>query len=179
MALTFIGVRGSGKSAVGAAVADRLGLPFADADAEIERRAGRTIREIFAAEGEGAFREIERKVMAELLGRDRLVIAAGGGAVLAAETRDRMKRSGPVVYLRVTSDAAERRIAGDASTAERRPALTALPLREEIEAIMTAREPLYREAATVTIETDSLHVDDVVAAVLRALPPEMVGGQAT
>ncbi|HEX6984200.1 MAG TPA: shikimate kinase, partial [Planctomycetaceae bacterium] len=81
MALTFIGYRGSGKSTVGAAVAARLGRPFADADAEIERRAGRTIREIFATDGEPHFRALEREVMADLLSRDDLVIAAGGGAV--------------------------------------------------------------------------------------------------
>lgn len=179
MALTFIGVRGSGKSAVGAALAERLGLPFVDADVEIERRAGRTIREIFAEGGEQAFRELERDVMAELLGRDRLVVAAGGGAVLAEETRERMKRSGAVVHLRVSAETAESRVVGDASTAERRPALTGLPRRAEIEAVMAAREPLYQGTATAVVDTDGLSVGEVVEAVLRVLPPAYIGGPAT
>lgn len=179
MALTFIGVRGSGKSAVAAAVAARLGRPFADADAEIERRAGRSIREIFDTDGEPTFRELERWVMADLLADSRLVIAAGGGAVLSPETRTRLRASGPVLYLRVGAETAERRIAGDASTAARRPALTALPFRAEIEAVMVARELLYRECATATIETDGLAVAEVVEAVLKVLPPEFIGERVT
>jgi shikimate kinase len=179
MALTFIGVRGSGKSAVGAAVAARLGRPFADADAEIERRAGQTIREIFAAEGEAAFREIERQVMAELLDNGGLVIAAGGGAVLSVETREQMRRSGPVVYLRVTPETAERRITTCATTADRRPALTGLPLRAEIETVMAVREPLYRETATVVVDTEGLTVDEIAGVVCNALPAGCAGGTAT
>lgn len=179
MALTFIGARGSGKSAVGAAVAARLGWPFADADAEVERRAGRTIREVFAADGEPAFREMERQVMAELLGHERLVVAAGGGAVLSAETRERMRRSGPVVYLRVGPATAEQRIMACGTTADRRPALTALPPRAEIEAVMAAREPLYRETATVVVDTEGLTADEVAEAVCGALPAGCAGGRAT
>lgn len=179
MALTFIGVRGSGKSAVGAAVAARLGWEFADADAEIECRAGTTIREIFVEQGEAAFRGIEREVMADLLGEERLVIAAGGGAVLAAETRERMRRSGPVVYLRVSPETAERRIAACETTSDRRPALTSLPPRAEIEAVMAAREPLYREVATVTVDTEGQTVAGIAEAVCQALPAGCAGGTAT
>ncbi|HEX6986748.1 MAG TPA: shikimate kinase, partial [Planctomycetaceae bacterium] len=91
-------------------------------------------------------------------------------AVLSPETREAVRRSGPVVYLRVSPETAEQRIAGDATTAERRPALTGLPPRSEIEAVMAAREPLYRECATVTLDADDRPVDDLVRAVLNALP---------
>lgn len=172
MALTFIGFRGCGKSTIGAAVADRLIRPFVDADAEIEHRAGRSIREIFASDGEAGFRELERLVMADLLADEKLVIAAGGGAVLSAETRERMRRSGPVVYLRVTANTAERRIAGDASTGERRPALTNLPPRSEIEWLLETREPLYEECATLTLDADDRSVEDLIEAVLSGLTAE-------
>ena len=178
MALTFIGFRGCGKSTVGAAVAARLGRPFVDADAEIERRAGRSIREIFAGSGESAFRDLERGTLAELLADDDLVIAAGGGAVLAAETRAAMRAAGPVVYLRVTAETAERRIAADATTAARRPALTALPPRQEIESLLAARGPLYAETATVTLDADGRTVDDLADAVLAALPAGVRGATA-
>lgn len=179
MALTFIGVRGSGKSAVGAAVAARLGWAFADADVEVECRAGLTIREIFAGQGEASFRAIEREVMADLLGEERMVVAAGGGAVLAAETRERMRRSGPVVYLQVKPETAERRIAACETTSERRPALTGLPPRAEMEAVMAAREPLYRETANVTVDTEGLTVAEIAEAVCQALPDGCAGGTAT
>jgi shikimate kinase len=149
-----------------------------DADVEIERRAGRSIREVFEGEGEAGFRAREREVMAELLGGGRVVVAAGGGAVLAAETRARMAGCGAVVYLRVTPEVAARRVAADVSTAERRPALTNLPGAAEMEAVIAAREPLYRECATVTLDAGR-EAAELVEAVLAALPEEIVRGAAT
>ncbi len=168
--ITFIGYRGSGKSAVGAVVARRLGWSFVDADVEIERRAGQTIREIFATEGEPAFRALEEDVLQELLTRPDTVIAAGGGAVLSAATRERMKAAGRVVFLNVSPEVAEQRIASDATTAERRPALTSLPAREEIERTMAARMPLYAECATITLDADEATICDLADAVLQAVP---------
>lgn len=172
MPLTFIGYRGSGKSAVGRAVAEQLGWRFVDADVEVESRAGRTIREIFATDGEARFRDIEREVLAELLSEDQLVIAAGGGAVLAEDTRTRLKQSGTVVYLSISPEVAERRMAGDATTAERRPALTSLPRRAEIETTLAARLPLYAECATLTLDANEQSVSTLAEAVIRALPAE-------
>lgn len=170
MALTFIGYRGSGKSRVGAAIAQRLGRPFIDSDDEIERRENRTIADIFAVEGEPYFRRVEEQVMSDLLADDTLVIAAGGGAVLSHVTRDRLQASGCAVYLRVTPETAERRIVADRSTASRRPALTSLPGRAEIEVLMAQREPLYRECAAAVVDTDDRNIDELVDAVLDALP---------
>ena len=175
MTITFIGYRGSGKSAVGRAVAARFGLPFADADAEIERRAGRSIRDIFAADGESGFRRIERETLAELLGREA-VVSAGGGAVLLAENGEAMRRAGPVVWLRVTAETAERRIMGDPLTASRRPALTSLPAREEIAALIAARTPLYAETATVTLDADDAGVDQLADRIVAALPAAAAPG---
>jgi shikimate kinase len=167
--VTLIGYRGSGKSSVARPLASELGCEWIDADAEIERRAGRSIREIFAEEGEPRFRELERQVMADLLGRKRLVIAAGGGAVLDPETRGRMRTAGPVVWLRASVETLAARVAADQTTAERRPNLTAAGGRTEIEELLARREPLYREAATLTIETDGLSIDEIVLRILQAI----------
>ena len=88
--MTLIGYRGSGKSSVAAPLAERHGFNWLDADDEIERVAGKSIAQIFADEGESHFRQIEREVMQNLLQRDKLIIAAGGGAILNAETRREM-----------------------------------------------------------------------------------------
>ena len=168
MALTFIGYRGSGKSTVGRAVAERLGRPFCDADVELERRAGMTIREIFASVGEAGFRGRERQLLSELLADPVLVLAAGGGAVLNDETRLRMAASGPVIYLEIDAEAAAARIAADPTTATRRPALTALDPIEEIRTLLVRRTPLYAEVATLTLAA-TRPVTELVAAVLSHL----------
>jgi shikimate kinase len=177
MVVTLIGYRGTGKSAVARPLAARLGLEAIDADTEIERRAQRTIREIFADEGEPAFRAREREVMCELLGRDGLVIAAGGGAVLDPSTRQLMRTTGLVVWLRASADTIEARVAADIATRDRRPNLTSFGGRREIEELLAVREPLYRECATVTVDIDGRSIEQVVERILAALPPVDPGGR--
>ena len=157
MVITLIGYRGSGKSTVAKPLAERLGWDWVDADAELERRAGRTIREIFATDGESEFRRLERNLLVELFGRDRIALAAGGGAVLNRDTRSDMQHAGPVVWLTAPVDVLERRINADSTTAERRPGLTAEGGRAEIEQLIAQREPFYRECASLTI---AAHTDD-------------------
>ncbi len=154
MAVTLIGYRGTGKSAVAPLLAARWGWDWLDADVELERRAGRTIRDIFATDGEPEFRRLERELLAELLERPRWVIAAGGGAILAEATRTRMRASGPVVWLQAEIETIAARIAGDASTAARRPNLTAQGGVAEIAAVLAARQPLYAATATLGVATD-------------------------
>ena len=167
MPLTFIGLRGSGKSTVGRLVAAQLERPFVDADDAIEAAAGQSIRDIFADGGEAQFRQIEQRVMADLLTQTRLVIAAGGGAVLHPDTRTRLRQSGPVVYLNIAPDTAAARMAGDATTATRRPALTALPAIDEMTAVLALREPLYQACATLTLAADTATADALASAVVR------------
>lgn len=168
--ITLIGYRGSGKSSVAAPLAERLGFDWMDADDEIERVAGKSITAIFAEEGEPRFRQLEREVMQSLLGRDKLIIAAGGGAILNAETRKEMREAGPVVWLKASVTALEQRISKDATTASRRPALTSSSSqREEIQNLLDQREPLYREAATMTVETDSKTVFQIVDEMIASL----------
>lgn len=154
MILTLIGYRATGKTTLAQPLAERLGWSWVDADVELERRAGRTIREIFDAGGEPEFRRLERSTLSDLLTRDRLVLAAGGGAVLDSETRRDFKLAGPAVWLKASVDTIEQRLYGDATTRERRPNLTAAGGREEIERLLEQREPIYRDVADLIIQTD-------------------------
>jgi shikimate kinase len=152
--IILIGYRGTGKTTLAAPLAERLGWTAVDADVELERRAGRSIREIFDVSGEPEFRRLERETLIELLGRQQLVIAAGGGAILDPDTRRDFQAAGPVVWLRASVDTIERRLYGDATTTQRRPNLTASGGRQEIERLLADRDPLYRECATIDVATD-------------------------
>src|SRR5687768_3992717 len=124
MTITLVGYRGTGKSSVARLLADALGLTAVDADARIEQRAGKTIRQIFADDGEPAFRALERTVAAELFRQPGLVIASGGGAVLNTDIRRDMRAAGPVVWLRAFPATIAARLDADPTTRDRRPALT-------------------------------------------------------
>ena len=168
MLITLIGYRGSGKTTVAAALAAKLGWSWVDADAVIEDRAGKTIREIFAAEGEPGFRRREAHVLTELLAGERLVVAAGGGAILDPETRRRMKTAGPVVWLKASPAVLARRIAADPVTAQRRPNLAGGG-DAEIERLLAEREPLYRECHSHSFCTDHLIVDEIAEQIAAAI----------
>jgi shikimate kinase len=176
MVVTLIGYRATGKTTVAPPLARRLQFESIDADTELERRVGRSVRAIFEAEGETGFRTRERALLAELLLRDRLVLAAGGGAVLDPETRNRMRAAGPVVWLRARVETIERQIAADPMTRERRPNLTVAGGRSEIEALLAIRNPLYRDTATLTIDVDHRTIEEVVDAILPGLGVDPTDG---
>ncbi len=182
MVMTLIGYRGTGKSTLAAPLARRLGWDWIDADVELERRAGRSIKQIFDTDGEPEFRRLERELLAELLHRDQLVIAAGGGAILNEAIRHDLKTSGPVIWLQASADVIERRLATDPTTGQRRPNLTAAGGREEIERLLAIREPLYRECSTIIVEADSAApeqlVDGILAQLLKQLPKQCSGSSA-
>lgn len=159
MIVTLIGSRGCGKSSVGHLLANRLGWDYADADAELEARAGKSIQQIFAADGETAFRDLEEQTVADLLQGDRLVLAAGGGAVLRDSTRERIAAAGPVIWLTATPETLYSRIHADESTAERRPDLTDRGGLEEVRNLLARREPIYRETADIVIDTEQKSVE--------------------
>ena len=169
MIVTLIGYRGSGKTSVAAPLAQRLGFEFVDADADIEHRAGRSIEAIFAADGEREFRRIEREVLHELLQRDQLVIAAGGGAIVDKQTRQEMREAGPVVWLTATVGVLEQRIRRDEASGRHRPNLTRAGGRDEIVNMLARREPLYHACATLTIDSGRLPVDQIVERVVASL----------
>src|SRR5262249_29155098 len=119
----LVGYRGTGKTAVARLLAERLGWEWVDADGALERLDGRTIREIFAAEGEAGFRANEEAVLADLCRGERRVIATGGGVVLREANRQRMRSAGRVVWLTADARTVWGRLQGDPTTAERRPAV--------------------------------------------------------
>ena len=159
--VVLVGAPGSGKSTVGALLAERLGVPFADVDAEIEQRTGRSIAEIFADDGEPAFRALEEQVTAELLGTTG-VLSLGGGAVLSSSTRAAL-RGHRVVWLQVSAATAVQRVGLN----EARPLLLG-NVRGRLIKLLAERTPLYAEVATERVDTDTQTPDEVVALLLAA-----------
>ena len=157
--VVLIGMPGSGKTTVGEAVARRLGRPFADADEEIVRRAGRPIPEIFAQEGEERFRTLETEVLSELGKRSGIVLATGGGAVLLPRNLPHLRQNGRIV--RITREVSRLATRG-------RP-LSASP--ERLREMEREREPLYQRAADVTVSNDG-STAETVAAILGDLREE-------
>lgn len=166
--LVLVGPTGAGKSSVGRVLAARWRVPFVDVDAEIERHAGLSIGEIFARDGEAAFRELERETLRELLAGARCVLATGGGAVLDAASRRRMAEHGHVVHLHAGVDAQLRRLDGDRT----RPLLAGPDRAAALRAMAGHRTPLYREIARFTVDTDALDADAVAERVDRRLDIE-------
>lgn len=164
----LVGYRGTGKSTVGRLLAERLGCAFADADDHIERTAGRSIKEIFAAEGEPGFRDREAAALAELCGRPAHVIATGGGAVLRESNRNLLKAGGFVAWLTAAPEAVWERLQADPATADRRPNLTPAGGAEEVRALIAAREDLYRAVAHFAVASDTLSPEGVADAIIQS-----------
>ena len=165
--LILIGYRGTGKTTVAYKLAARLGYSVFDSDSEIERRADKSIADIFLQNGEPAFRDWEESVIAEILSHSfPFILATGGGAVLRENTRKRLRRAGHVFWLTATPETILHRITHDAASQTMRPNLTSLPMEKEIVTILEQRTPLYAETAHVTIDTDSQTTDNIVEMIL-------------
>ena len=164
--IVLVGFMGAGKTTVGYLLSERLGLPFADSDHVIEQRSGRAVRQIFAEDGEPAFRALEHQVIAGLLDGPALVLALGGGAAEHPGTRDRLAAA-QVVYLQVSYEQAMARVGGDQDP-QSRPLLA----RPDLAATYRRRLPLYAAIATLTVATDhrppAAVSQDVLAQLLRA-----------
>lgn len=161
MNVFLIGYRGCGKTTAAQHLAARLGWPWVDADEALELRAGKSIKQIFADEGEPAFRDLESAIVAELAARDQQVVSLGGGAVLRTENRAALAGRGFIVWLKALPESLAARIAADATTAERRPNLTAQGGIDEIRTLLDKRAPLYAELADLAIDTDRLSPEAV------------------
>ena len=162
--IVLVGAPGAGKSTVGALLAERLGTEFTDADAVIEERAGKSIAEIFADDGETAFRQLEEETAAALLRRPG-VLALGGGAVLSAATRKALRRH-RVVWLRVGVSSALHRVGLDTA----RPLLLG-NVRGRLIKLLGERKPLYDEVGEARVDTDDVSPEDVVELIVRIWPP--------
>jgi shikimate kinase len=156
---------GAGKTTVGRLVADRLGVPFLDVDDTIEAAAGKPIPDIFVDDGEEHFRELERGAVAAALTGFDGVVALGGGAVLAEQTRERLAGH-RVVYLSVEVADAIKRVGLGAG----RPMLAMNP-RATLRHLLDQRRPLYEGVAAVVVPTDGRTVEEVAAEVTAALDP--------
>jgi shikimate kinase len=147
--LFLVGMMGAGKTTIGRLLARRLKRPFIDSDHEIEQRCGVSVPVIFEIEGEPGFRAREAQLIAELVEREGIVLATGGGAVLDAGTRQRLAARGTVVYLHAPPADLHERVRHD----KNRPLLaTADPL-ARLESLYAERDPLYREIADFVVDT--------------------------
>jgi len=162
---------GSGKTAVGKRLARSLGYGFVDSDAVIEERTGVDIPFIFEKEGEAGFRQREREVIDELTRRPAIVLATGGGAVLAAENRALLAQRGTVVYLEASVDQQLART----RRSRNRPLLQTADPRSRLEELMTVREPLYREIAAIAVRTDGRKVGAVAEEIADRLQAVAAG----
>lgn len=145
MIVYLVGMPGSGKSTVGPELAARLHVPYVELDAEIERAAGSTVREIFEREGEARFRELEAAVLSESAARDPSVVSCGGGVVLEPANRVTLRATGEVVFLSVPLEVLRARV----RPAQDRPLIRA---EGDLERLYREREPLYREFAAHVVD---------------------------
>jgi shikimate kinase len=162
---------GSGKTSVGLRLASTLGYDFVDTDKLIEQRAGRKISEIFATDGEPAFRAMESEAIANLTGSQSKVIATGGGAVLDPQNRHVFTTLGLTVYLKATARELYQRVKNDTN----RPLLQVEDPKAEVARLLAAREPLYRLAADIIVDTEDLSLEEVNDRLIDELAKRTLG----
>ena len=170
MTLVLVGAPGSGKSTIGARLARRLDREFVDVDAQIVAATGREIADIFARDGEAAFRELEREHTLAALATDK-VVSLGGGAVLSEQIRAALAGHS-VIWLQITSAVAAERVGLNVA----RPLLLG-NVRGRLNSLLAERTPLYTEVATHTIDASG-SIDEVTAAVLDAIEGDAFGKDA-
>jgi shikimate kinase len=162
--IVLVGLMGAGKSTVGRRLAQKLGLAFVDADAEIEQAAGKAVPDIFREHGEHYFREGERKVIARLLEAGPQVLATGGGAYMNEETRRNIARLGISIWLRADLPMLMKRV----RRRDNRPLLEAEDPEEVMRQLIAQRYPVY-ETADITVESRDVPHSAIVSDVIRAL----------
>jgi shikimate kinase len=172
--VVLVGLMGAGKTCIGKRLAQKLALPFIDADAEIEKAAGCTIADIFKCYGEAEFRDGERRVILRLLDRPTHVLATGGGAFMDPAVRARMRSDAITVWLRADLDLLVSRVT---RKGEQRPLIAGRDAREVLSRLMEQRYPVYAEA-DITIDSARESPDATVARVIAALKAH-IGAPAT
>lgn len=166
MNIVLIGYRGTGKSTVGRLLASRLGRQLVSTDAEIVKRAERSVPEIIAQEGWEYFRDLESDICRELADRDQLVIDTGGGAILRTQNIDTLKKHGTVFWLTASVETIVKRIGSD----DQRPSLTGTKsFVDEIQDVLQERVPKYQAAADHVIATDHRSINQLVETVLALM----------
>ncbi len=163
--IVLVGMMGVGKSSIGRRLGARLGIPFVDADSEIEKAAGMSIADIFARHGEADFRSGEARVIARLLEGGPQVLATGGGAVMNADTRGAIKAKGVSIWLSAEFDVLMRRIAKRKND---RPMLQTADPAATLQALLAEREPVYAQS-DLTVRSREVPHDAIVAEIMGAL----------
>src|SRR5579862_5398853 len=163
--IVLIGMMGVGKSSIGRRLGARLGVPFVDADAEIEKAAGMSIADIFARHGEADFRSGEARVIARLLEGGPQVLATGGGAVMNADTRAAIKAKGVSIWLKAEFDVLMRRINKRKND---RPMLQTADPAATLRELLVAREPIYAQA-DITVQSREVPHDAIVSEIMTVL----------
>ena len=163
-ALVLVGLMGAGKTSVGRRLAEKLEIPFVDADHEIEIAAGKTIPEIFFDHGEDYFREGERRVITRLLENGKQVLATGGGAFMNAETREKIKGHGVSLWLKADLDVLLKRVA----KRNDRPLLQNDDPAAVMKRLIDMRYPIYAQS-DITVESRDVQHGQMVSDVIKAL----------
>ncbi len=161
MNIYLVGYRGSGKTTLGKSLAARIGWRFIDSDDEIIKSSGMTIREMVDSEGWSVFRERECRMIELIAGIQKCVVATGGGAVLNPGNISKIKASGKVIWLKTNPETIKARLLKDTNTKELRPSLTEKDFDTEIVETLKEREPLYKKAMDVEIDTDNIDIDNL------------------
>ncbi len=164
--IALIGFMGTGKTAVGQLLANKLGKKFVELDLLIEQKAGKSIPDIFQQDGEIGFRELEIKVAKEAANKQDSVIACGGGIVLNKINVDRLKESAIIVYLTASPGVILKRVANEEG---QRPLLEVDNPTLTIREMLSFREPFYERAADITINTSKLDIDSVAEQIIEKL----------
>lgn len=163
--IALIGYRATGKSTVAARLAALLDWPVIDTDREIQRRSGRSIKELFA-EGERVFRDWESRVLGEVAGRPAVVLSLGGGAVVRPDNQ-RLLAESFVVWLQADVETIVQRMAGDAHSPDQRPQLT-VGGRAEVADLLAQRTPIYQRLAHLVLDTTAATPEQLAAAIAEA-----------
>lgn len=169
--IVLVGMMGAGKSTIGRRLSARLGMPFLDADAEIEAAAGMSIPDIFESRGEPDFRDGEARVIARLLDSGPAVLATGGGAFMRKETRDRIRDKAVSIWLRAEADIIMRRVKRRSD----RPLLQTADPESTVGRLISEREPVYRQADLTIWSRDVPH-EKIVDECIEALHARLCGG---
>ena len=169
MHIVLIGYRGTGKSAVGKRLAEKLKMPFYDTDELVERGVGRSIRDMVAEKGWAYFRKREGEIIRKLVLLQRGVVATGGGAVLDQGNCDILKKHGLLIWLRADAMTMVERMRDDATSKERRPPFLHDDAFRETEDVLKQRLPVYRRLADFSIDTTGKSIDEIAGAVCQFL----------
>ncbi len=167
--IIFIGFRGTGKTSVGKEVAKLLNWDFIDLDEYIQKKAGKTVKEIVEKEGWESFRKMEKEAMKEVSNLEKVVIALGGGAVLHREEMEFLKKGSSVIWLCADVNTILERIKRDEKSITQRPSLTDLSVEEEIKKLLAEREKFYKIFCDIKLETDLASPEKLASTVIQKI----------